>query len=84
MKEAEQWTVHTRRLPPLAVAHHMRIQYQTGPHPNNWDKTDVIIELCQFDQYVVCQWTRQNHPLQPHVPEEICPRPNTAFLTHHP
>ena len=24
MKEAERWTVHTRRLPPLAVGHHVR------------------------------------------------------------
>ena len=26
MKEAERWTVHTRRLPPLAVGHHIHIQ----------------------------------------------------------
>ena len=31
MREAELWTVHTRRLPPLAVGHHERIQNQTGP-----------------------------------------------------
>ena len=53
MKEAELWTVHTRRLPPLVVGHHMHIQNQTGPHPNKWDKTGVIIEVHQFDQYVV-------------------------------
>ena len=34
MKEAEQWIVHTRRLPPLAVGHHVHIQNQAGPHPN--------------------------------------------------
>ena len=53
MKEAELWTVHTRRLPPLAVSQHLRIQIQTGPHPNKWNKTGVIIEVHQFDQYVV-------------------------------
>ena len=53
MKEAEQWTMHTGRLPPLAVGHCVCIQNQTGPHPNKWDRTGVIIEVRQFDQYVV-------------------------------
>ena len=53
MKEAERWTVHARRLPPLAVGHHVCIQNQTCPHPNKWDKTDIVIEVRQFDQYVV-------------------------------
>ena len=54
MKEAKQWTVHTRRLSPLVVGHHVHIQSQTGSYPNKWDKTGIIIEVCQFDQYVVC------------------------------
>ena len=54
MKEAEWWTVHIRRLPPLAVGHHVQIQNQTRPHPKKWDKTGVIIEVHQFHQYVVC------------------------------
>ena len=53
MKEAEQWTMHTGRLPPLAVGHCVCIQNQTGPHPNKWYRTGVIIEVRQFDQYVV-------------------------------
>ena len=53
MKDAERWTVHTRRLPPLAVGHHVCIQNQTGPHSNKWDKTGIIIEVRQFDQYVI-------------------------------
>ncbi|KAK2563997.1 hypothetical protein P5673_012204 [Acropora cervicornis] len=57
MREAERWTVCTRRLPPLAVSHYVRIQDQTGPHPNKWDKTDIIIEVRQFDQHI-------NHPSQ--------------------
>ena len=52
MKEAEQWTMHTGRLPPLAVGHCVCIQNQTGPHPNKWDRTGVIIEVRQFDQYM--------------------------------
>lgn len=30
-----------------------RIQNQTGPHPNKWDKTETIIKVKQFDQYLV-------------------------------
>ena len=45
--------MYTTRLPPLAVGHHVRIQNQTGPHPNKWDKTGIIIEVRQFDQYVL-------------------------------
>ena len=53
MKETEWWTVHTRRLPPLAVDHHICIQNNSGPHPNKWNKKGVIIEVHQFDQHVV-------------------------------
>ena len=49
----ERWTEHTKRLPPLVVADHMRIQYQAGPHPTKWVKTGIVIVVHQFDQYVV-------------------------------
>jgi hypothetical protein len=26
---------------------------QTGPHPTKWDKTGVVIEVKQFDQYII-------------------------------
>ena len=51
MKAAERWSEHTRCLPPLKVGDTVRIQSQTGPYPNKWDKT--VIEVRQFDQYVV-------------------------------
>ena len=51
MKAAERWTEHTKRLPPLRVGDHVRIQNQTGPHPTKWDKTGVVIEVRLFDQY---------------------------------
>ena len=54
MKAAERWTEHTKRLPPLVVGDHVRIQNQTGPHPTKWDKTGIVIEVRQFNQYVVC------------------------------
>ena len=53
MKAAERWSEHTRQLPPLVVGDHVRVQNQIGPHPKKWDKTGVIIEVLQFDQYRV-------------------------------
>ena len=53
MRASERWSEHTRRLPPLKVGNHVRIQNQTGPHPTKWDKTGNIIEVRQFDQYAV-------------------------------
>ena len=52
MQASERWAEHTKRLPPLAVGDHVRIQNQTGPHPTRWDKTGVITEVKQFDQYI--------------------------------
>lgn len=53
MRAAERWSEHTKRLPPLAVGNHVGIQNETGPYPTKWDKTGVVIEVRQFDQYVV-------------------------------
>ena len=53
MRAAERWAELTKRLPPLSVGDLVRIQNQTGPHPTKWDKTGLVIEVRQFDQYVV-------------------------------
>lgn len=53
MRDAERLTLYTRRLLPLVVGDHVRIQNQVGPNPLKWDKTGTIIEVRQFDQYVV-------------------------------
>jgi len=53
MQSAERLSEHTHRLPPLSVGDHVRLQNQVGPFPRKWDKTGVVIEVCQFDQYVV-------------------------------
>ena len=53
MRAAERLTEHTRRLSPLKTGDHVRIQNQTGSHPNKWDKTGLVIEVKQFDQYVI-------------------------------
>ena len=53
MTTAERLEQHTRRLPPLRFGDQVRIQNQTGPHPNKWEKTGSVIEVRQHDQYVV-------------------------------
>lgn len=53
MKVAERWSEHTKGLLPLAVGNHVRIQNQTGPYPTKWDKTGIVIEVHQFDQYII-------------------------------
>lgn len=53
MRGAERWSEHTKQLLPLAVSDHVRIQNQTGQHPLKWDKTGVVVEVRQYDQYVI-------------------------------
>ena len=53
VRTAETWAEHTKRLPSLAVGYLVRVQNQTGPHPNKWDKTGRIVEVRQHDQYVI-------------------------------
>ena len=50
---SERLQEHTRRLPPLRVGDHVRIQNQMGPQPRRWDRTGTVIEVRQFDQYVI-------------------------------
>jgi len=53
MKAAERWSEHTKQLKPLVVGDTVRIQNQTGQFPTKWDKTGCVIEVRQFNQYVV-------------------------------
>ena len=53
IKCAERLSISTKRLPPLVVGDKVRVQNQTGPQPLKWDRTGVIVEVRQFDQYVV-------------------------------
>ena len=53
MKAHERLSEHTRVLPPLTVGDTVRLQNLAGPHPTKWDKTGIVIEVRQFDQYVV-------------------------------
>ena len=53
MRMAERLEANTRHLPPLKVGDHVRIQNQIGSHPKKWDKTGIVVEVRQFDQYVI-------------------------------
>ena len=80
MRDLERWTEHTHQLPPLRVGDHVRLQNQTGHHPTKWDKTGLVIEVRQFNQYLVKtdgsgkvtlrnrQFLRKFIPVQPREP----------------
>ncbi len=50
---ADKLAEHTKRLPPLVVGDFVRVQNQTGPYPNKWDRTGSVVEVRQHDQYVI-------------------------------
>ena len=49
----EVWNEHTKSLPPLKVGDFVRVQNQVGNKPRKWDKTGVVVEVRQYDQYIV-------------------------------
>jgi len=53
MRAGERWSEHTQRLLPLTVGDHVRLQNQVGNNPRKWDRTGIVIEVRQHDQYVV-------------------------------
>ncbi|KAJ8369165.1 hypothetical protein SKAU_G00091930 [Synaphobranchus kaupii] len=53
IRTADTWAEHTKCLPPLVVGDLVRVQNQTGPYPNKWDRTGSVVEVRQHDQYVV-------------------------------
>ena len=53
VKAEERWSTGTKRLQPLKVGDAVRIQNQVGHHPLKWDRTGVVTEVRQFDQYVI-------------------------------
>ena len=53
LKKSEDWLRGTKKLPPLKVGDSVWVQNQTGKDPNKWDKTAIVVEVRQFDQYVV-------------------------------
>lgn len=92
MRIAERLTEHTRTLPPLVIGDCIRIQNQTGPNPTKWDKTGIVIEVRQFDQYVVRvdgsdrvtlrnrKFLRKYLPIIPRAPLAMASGPTTIAL----
>ena len=48
----ERLSEHTQHLPQLKVGDCVRVQNQRGPHPTKWDKSGIVVEVRQFDQYI--------------------------------
>ena len=44
---------HSKSLPPLQSGDRVSIQNQTGHKPNKWDRTGMVIEVRDFDKYIV-------------------------------
>jgi hypothetical protein len=44
---------HTKTLKPLRVGATVQVQNQMGKRPNKWDKSGKIVEILEFDKYVV-------------------------------
>ena len=53
MRAHERLSEHTRVVPPLAIGNCVRLHNMDGPHPTKWDRTGIVVEVRQFDQYVV-------------------------------
>ena len=81
MKKSEDWITGTKKLPPLKVGDTVWVQNQIGTNPKKWDKTGIIVEVRQFDQYVVKidgsqRMTLRNRKflrkLEPFIPRKQC------------
>ena len=49
----EELTRGTRDLGKLTLGDNVRVQNQTGEKPTRWDNTGVVVEVKEFDQYLV-------------------------------
>ena len=49
----EAWSEHTKHLSPLSVGDKVFIQNQVGNHPRRWERTGVVVEVKDHDQYSV-------------------------------
>ena len=84
-KQVESLSLRTRDLPPLAIGDSCRVQNQTGSSPNKWDRTGVIIQVNDNDQYLVKMHgsgriTLRNRKflrrIQPYLSDRRCPVPH--------
>lgn len=52
-REVDRLSEHTKRLAPLMVGDCVVVQNQVGNFPGKWDKTGSVVEIREFDQYLV-------------------------------
>ena len=52
-KASRRWAEHSRNLPQLKVGDLVSIQNLLGNHPLRWDRTGMVVEVRQHDQYGV-------------------------------
>ena len=52
MKSLENLNEHAQPLPPLRHGDHVLLQNQSGRYPKKWDRSGVIVEVKENDQYV--------------------------------
>ena len=53
VRTLETLNTHTRSLNPLQVGDRVLIQNQAGNNPKRWDRSGVVMEKKEFDQYLV-------------------------------
>lgn len=53
IKTSERLNMHARNLKKLKEGHRCFVQNQTGPNPNRWDRTGIIVDARPRDQYTV-------------------------------
>ena len=51
--QVESLEAHSHDLKPLVVGDPVRVQNQHGPHSKKWDRTGVIMQVGEHDQYIV-------------------------------
>ena len=52
-KSVETLNAHAHQLPKLALGDRVFVQNQTGLHPNKWDRSGMVVEGKEHDQYLV-------------------------------
>ena len=53
VRSEERWSRDSRTLPALQVGDQVRLQNQVGERSTRWDKTGEVIEVKDYDQYLV-------------------------------
>ena len=51
--KSEQLAVGSKHLPPLATGDNVAVQNQTGKSPRAWDKTGKVLEVLDYNSYLV-------------------------------